>query len=157
MSFLELSLYKVVLECLSVEMPYAWNQLSMTQLSTLKHSEQFEKTNGFHKRQKKIIKKIHRLNKSRNKMSAFVVILKSEKLISVRDTWVQNQIIGEYSLIFYSPNDEDEPNFELKPSHYHQNIISCYEARVLKQFGKYFILIKIEIQIKKNQNEIFHI
>lgn len=73
-------------------------------------------------------------------MSAFVVILKSKKLISMRDTWVQNQVIGEYSLISYLPNDEDEPNFELKPSYYHQNIISCYDARVLKKLGKRFIL-----------------
>ncbi|XP_031639139.1 uncharacterized protein LOC116351196, partial [Contarinia nasturtii] len=68
-------------------------------------------------------------------MPAFVVILKSNKLISVRGSWVEIPILGEESRIFHSPNAKDKANFEIETSHFfHVNETACYIGRIYKHF-----------------------
>ncbi|XP_031639138.1 uncharacterized protein LOC116351195 [Contarinia nasturtii] len=69
-------------------------------------------------------------------MSAFLVVLRNKnKLISVRDTWVKNPIIDEKTIIFYSPNDQEIPDFDMKPSYFfNENTKACYEGRIVKRF-----------------------
>lgn len=75
-------------------------------------------------------------------MSAFVVLLKSKKLISVCENWIKNPILGAQSLVFFSPNNNDVPKFDLEPTYFFQlDNAACYEAHVLKRFGKTFSII----------------
>lgn len=69
---------------------------------------------------------------------AFVVILRNEKLISIRDVWIQNPTIGGNSLIYFSPTDDDVPDFSLQPEYFFSSqTIACYIGRVEKRFGMY--------------------
>lgn len=71
-------------------------------------------------------------------MSAFVVILRNDKLISVQKDWIKTPIVGQKSLVFVSPNKCDSPNFDLKISYFfHEQTPACYEARILEPFGEY--------------------
>lgn len=71
---------------------------------------------------------------------AFVVILQSNKLLCVPHVWVQTQIVGEKSVIYYSKKFTDTPNFDLKKEHFFSpNAPACYNALVCKRFGKYLI------------------
>lgn len=83
-------------------------------------------------------------------MSAYVVVLRSQKLISVKARWVQNPIINEESVVFYSPNDGEHPNFTSEPLYFFKyDMTACYQSRVVKKFGNhgsssyYIILILI--------------
>lgn len=70
-------------------------------------------------------------------MSAYVVILKCKKLISVKSRWVQNPIINEKSMVFHSPNDGELPNFVSTPLFYFTHeVAACYQSRVVQKFGK---------------------
>ena len=74
-------------------------------------------------------------------MSVFVVILKCGKLISVKSSWLKTTRPTCYtkSLVFFSPNNQDVPDFGLEQSYYFQPTIpACYESRVVKEFGKFF-------------------
>lgn len=74
-------------------------------------------------------------------MSAFVVITKNQKLISVQKNWIKNPTQKQKSLVFFSPSKADAPNFNLKPSYFFQtNSSACYDARILKGFGEQFYL-----------------
>lgn len=70
---------------------------------------------------------------------AFVVVLQVEKLICIPENWVQNQTIGEESLIFFSNKNTDTPKFDLEQKYYFtEDSPACYNARVCQRFGKYF-------------------
>lgn len=72
-------------------------------------------------------------------MSAYVVILKSEKLIPLRRNCIQNPILNANSLVFHSPNIVDVPNFDLPVEYFFQpDAVACYNARILSEFGKDF-------------------
>lgn len=101
-------------------------------------------------------KSVPKCSKSQNQkvsMSAYVVILKNQKMISVRAGWVQNPKINEKSVVFHSPNDGEQPNFTLKPLYFfNDNVAACYQSRVLKKFGNYvfmcsYNIIQMQIQI----------
>lgn len=70
-------------------------------------------------------------------MSAYVVILKSGKMISVHKNWLQKPILNKPSRVFFSANFLDVPDFRLKLSyHFDATISACYESRVLNEFGR---------------------
>lgn len=71
-------------------------------------------------------------------MSVYVVILKSNKLISVGKNWVRNPILNTKSLVYFSADEQEEPYFNSKRLFYFQPTVSgCYESEVLKEFVMY--------------------
>lgn len=71
-------------------------------------------------------------------MSVYVVILKSNKLISLGKNWVQNPILNTKSLVYFSADEQEEPNFNSERLFYFQPTVpGCYESEVLKEFGMY--------------------
>lgn len=102
-------------------------------------------------------------------MSAFVVVLKSNKLICVPENWLKNTVLNEESLVFFSKNTQPA-DFTLKPAFYFDSTVpSCYESRVVERFGLFFndffifksvienIIIKylVETNITSNCNFVF--
>lgn len=75
-------------------------------------------------------------------MPAFLVNLCVNKLISVRDLWVRTPVLGEESLVFYSPNENDDPDFKIETAHYFaSNVKACYKGRVQQKFGMFVIIV----------------
>lgn len=70
---------------------------------------------------------------------AFVVILKNNtNVLAVKANWVENPVLNDVSLIFYSQNENDVANFTLPPQYHLRNdSANCYQARVMAQFGKF--------------------
>lgn len=86
--------------------------------------------------------KLSRINFSvvknkRSRMAACVVVLQNNKLISLKEVWVQFPVPNAKSIVFFSPNHDDAANFHLEPSYYFDpERPSCYKSRVVERFGK---------------------
>lgn len=65
----------------------------------------------------------------------FVVALQQNRMIVVKEQWVLNPRVGQYTKVYVSPNEQNRPNF-LLPTRYLLNILvdACYNARVMKVF-----------------------
>lgn len=70
-------------------------------------------------------------------MSAFVVVLKSNKLVAAQSRWVQDPTLHAETLVYFSPILDGLPNFQAPLKYFFDpQMTACYEARVLEQFGK---------------------
>lgn len=64
-----------------------------------------------------------------------VVCLKQNRLIVVKEAWVQNPVVGDFSKVFFSPI-ERIPDFATEESFYfNPNVGGCYLAFVMKIFA----------------------
>lgn len=63
--------------------------------------------------------------------------LKNKKLLVVRDDWIQKKVFDVDTIVFNSPNQNDQPNFAMRVSYYFKaTVAACYEARLLKECGE---------------------
>lgn len=70
-------------------------------------------------------------------MSAFVVILKSNKLVAVQPRWIQDPTLHAETLVYFSPILDSLPNFQAPLMYFFDpEMTACYEARILEDFGK---------------------
>lgn len=77
------------------------------------------------------------------KKKACVILLKQKKIIVVQDKWVENPTLYSETKVFYSPNVNDEANFETQIMFYfHSTKTACYYGCVNEKFGTYFKIIK---------------
>lgn len=69
---------------------------------------------------------------------AYVVILNNNKtVIAVQKNWILNPNLHQESLIFYSSNAMDKPDFTLQVKyHFQSEAPHCYYDRLLERFGK---------------------
>lgn len=68
----------------------------------------------------------------------FATILLSRRFIIVEDDWVENKRNGEKTRIFFSPNQNAEPNFDLEIKYlFNERVPNVYQGYVLKHFGKF--------------------
>lgn len=75
-------------------------------------------------------------------MSFYAILLKDQKLLALKKNWIKNPILNANTSVFFSPNDQDNPNFELKTSYFFKsNVVALYDGYVLKMFGKYSCLL----------------
>lgn len=79
---------------------------------------------------------------------AYVVILRNNlTLLSVSDNWIQNPVLDEKTIVFFSPELTDQQNFQMRPKyHYDKDVTNCYHARVLKRFSKYLFLFNKKLE-----------
>lgn len=64
-------------------------------------------------------------------------ILSSRRHIVIRDDWTENPNIGIKTKIFYSPDFNMDPNFDLEVKYLlNARAANVYEGYVLKSFGK---------------------
>lgn len=69
---------------------------------------------------------------------AFVVVLQSNVLVSIKKDWILNSIQNTESLVYHSPTELDHPIFHLPPSYYFKpDAKACYIARVIRKFGNF--------------------
>lgn len=67
----------------------------------------------------------------------FAAILSSRRHIVIRDDWAENRNIGMKTKIFYSPNFNMDPNFDLEVKYLlNARVPNVYEGYVLKSFGE---------------------
>lgn len=70
-------------------------------------------------------------------MDFFVVFLESRRYMVVQRQWISNPVVGAEAKIFFSADKNAVPNFEIEPEFYvNPNLGACYNAFVLKAFGK---------------------
>lgn len=68
----------------------------------------------------------------------FVVILLSKRFVVVPDHWVETQTIREETKVFFSPDPNEQPNFQLTAKFlFNKDESHVYKGYVLKHFGKY--------------------
>lgn len=66
----------------------------------------------------------------------FAVALQQNRMIVLKKIWIQNPVIGEYTKVFISPNEESVAKFFLKTKYLlDASADNCYNARVIKDFG----------------------
>lgn len=66
----------------------------------------------------------------------FAVALQQNRMIALKEAWIQNAVVGEYSKVYISPNEESVPNFSLKIKYLlDTSNENCYNARVIKEFN----------------------
>lgn len=68
----------------------------------------------------------------------FAIILMCKRFIIVQDNWVENPKINEKTKIFFSPDLNTQPNFDLNEKFlFNKNVSNVYTGYVLKRFGEY--------------------
>lgn len=66
----------------------------------------------------------------------FAVILLSKRFIIVRDDWIKEATIREETKIFFSPDSNAQPNFDLEVKFlFNEKSANAYKGYVLKHFG----------------------
>lgn len=71
----------------------------------------------------------------------FVAILECKKIIVIPNNWVENGNSRDLTKIFYSPNENDEPDFNLpKMTFFDLTETKCYRGYVLKEYREYNFL-----------------
>lgn len=67
----------------------------------------------------------------------FAIILLSRRFIIVQDNWVENPDISEKTKIFYSPDQNENPNFDLEVKFlFNGRVPNVYEGYIWQHFGK---------------------
>lgn len=65
----------------------------------------------------------------------FAVALQQNRFVVLKESWVQNPTVGEFSKVYVSNNEENIPNFAMKTKYLlNKSEDGCYIARVVKQF-----------------------
>ena len=80
---------------------------------------------------------------------AFVVVFQNNKnIIAIQQKWVLDPILNAKTVIYFSPDNNDEPDFTTEPEyHFMWDAPHCYNARVIAQFGMFgldFILLNFQ-------------
>lgn len=72
-------------------------------------------------------------------MKAYGVIeLKQNRLIVLKRNWIENAAIGAKTRVFFSPNENRNPNFTTEPKYlFDPNSSECYEGVVIKFFDNH--------------------
>lgn len=66
----------------------------------------------------------------------FVVCLKQNRFVILKESWVQNPYIQQFSMVFFSPNDEAMADFGAeKKFYFNPNASFCYDGFVTKAFA----------------------
>lgn len=64
-----------------------------------------------------------------------VVCLKQNKLVALKESWVQKPTLGALSRVCYSVDEHSIANFHLDPTFFFDSSsVGCYDARVIKRF-----------------------
>lgn len=72
-------------------------------------------------------------------MNFFVAYLESKRYIALKESWIQNPILGKESKVFFSNDENTVPDFSLPIQFYLNNREDgVYDAFVYRKFGKYF-------------------
>lgn len=68
------------------------------------------------------------------KMEKFIVVYLEKK------EYFENRNLSKQTKIFFSPNQDEIPDFTKKTKFYvNKNQAQCYDAVVVKRFGKHFL------------------
>lgn len=62
-----------------------------------------------------------------------VISLKQNRLIVSKRDWIENAVIGVETRVFFSPDDNEQPNFTTESKYFFDgNKSQCYEGLVIK-------------------------
>lgn len=70
-----------------------------------------------------------------NSSKCYRTYLKSNKFLVLKKHWIQNPVVGQYSLVFHSPNETSSVDFSIEKRFYFQeNQAFCYRTSRIHEF-----------------------
>lgn len=88
--------------------------------------------------------------------AAFIVLLRNNKFIVLREEWIESPILSTESKVYFSPSCHSVADFSIEQKYFFRhNETSCYMAYICKRFSKYAYFLTFYMKLKRLISTLF--